>query len=532
MVDIRLSAVERGTILICIKGMDFPVHLHYKSRTREGHITIREEKEDNMPPLRKPAKKVAVKIAARVQRKSRTQKQESSSESESNHSKATEKPESPKSPSLPATSEDESTQKSQGAKQKLSKKPSEGESQSKKQSEGDKMKRKRNFGLVLSETQEVDLAEWIRANPMLYVRTMTAFKEGKKKKDLWADKADNIGVESGEILMTWYRSIRTRISKMLKDDMTSGAAALKRTDRDKFIDANFRFLRECIIRKEGRSAVQLKIKSATPQYSDSEDEEDDHNPDQPEEYDGEEPESSGVVPDVPTADVPTLPPKKKETKGKTGGRGRVKGTKRPLDDASEDDAEMGNMMQQLSQQQKAATAIQGRIEGLLTKDQQSSAAAWGTWMGTLAQQIDVRLHPAMYRQATDMMLDFIAQSAKLPTRVPGQEIFIPIQQPQVPTPEIFIPPQDVDQDVPQPVRYQMLVAQDVPYQHPAPQWNQPQHWNTPAPSAGRQEARPASTPVNLSMSFSNISGSGLPSMDGSLSEMLLQVPDPSTADLA
>ena len=374
-----------------------------------------------MPPRKAAKKLMTVNIGLRgAPRKSMTQKPpESSSESESNHSEK----EKPESPTPPATSEDEekSMKKSRGAKQKLSKKLPEGESsQSKKPSEGEssqsKTKRKRNFGLILSQNQEVDLAEWIRANPMLYVRTMTAFKDGKKKKDLWADKAEEMEVESGEMLMTWYRSIRTRISKMLKEESKSGATYMKRTDRDKFIDSNFSFLRECI----SRSAVQLKMKStlaqkSTPDSSKSDmpdvDTEDDTKLDQPEGAvnDGEEPESSGVV-----ADVPTLQAKKKETKGKKGGRSLVKGTKRPLDNESEDDAEMGNMIKQISQQQKAAASIQDRIEGLLTKDQQSSAAAWGTWMGTLAQQIDVPLHPAMYRQVTDMMLDFIAQSAKLP----------------------------------------------------------------------------------------------------------------------
>ena len=228
-------------------------------------------------------------------RKSMTQKPaESSSESESNHSEK----EKPESPTPPATSENEdeekSMKKSRGAKQRLSKKlpegessqskkpsegessqskkPSEGESsQSKKPSEGEssqsKSKRRRNFGLILSQKPEVDLAEWIRANPMLYIRTMTAFKDGKKKKDLWGDKAEEMEVESGEMLMTWYRSIRTRISKMLKEESKSGATFMKRTDRDKFLDSNFSFLRECIIRKEGRSAVQLKMKSTLTQKS-------------------------------------------------------------------------------------------------------------------------------------------------------------------------------------------------------------------------------------------------------------------------
>ena len=321
-----------------------------------------------MPP-RKAAKKLMTVNIRGAPRKTMTQKQaESSSESESNHSEK----EKPESPTPPATSEDEeSMKKSRGAKQNLSKKlperessqskkpseressqskkpsegessqskkpsqgessqskkPSEGESsQSKKPSEGEssKSKRKRNFGLILLQKQEVDLAEWIRANPMLYVRTMTAFKDGQKKKHLWADKAEEMEVESGEMLMTWYRSIRTRISKMLKEESKSGAKFMKRTDRDTFLDSNFCFLRECIIRKEGRSAVQLKIKStlaqkSTPDSSESEmpdvDTEDDTKLDQPEGEvnDDEEPESSGVV-----ADVPTLQAKKKETKGQEG----------------------------------------------------------------------------------------------------------------------------------------------------------------------------------------------------------------------
>ena len=146
---------------------------------------------------------------------------------------------------------------------------------------------------------------------------------------------------------------------------------MKRTDRDKFLDSNFCFLRECIIRKEGRSAVQLKMMStlaqkSTPDFSESDipdvDTEDDTKLDQPEGEvnDGQEPESSGVVADV--ADVPTLQAKKKETKGKKGGRSLVKGTKRQLDNDSEDDAEIGNMIQQLAQQQKAAASIQKLLD--------------------------------------------------------------------------------------------------------------------------------------------------------------------------
>ena len=58
---------------------------------------------------------------------------------------------------------------------------------------------------------------------MLYMRTLSTFKDGKKKRALWSDKVELLGMESGTILETWYKSIQTRISKMLKYDAKSGA---------------------------------------------------------------------------------------------------------------------------------------------------------------------------------------------------------------------------------------------------------------------------------------------------------------------
>ena len=88
------------------------------------------------------------------------------------------------------------------------------------------------------------------------------------------------------------------------------------------------------MRKEGPSTVQLNIThksapTATPEVESSGSEMDvEVVHDRSEEYgeDGEQPESSGVV-----ADVPTL--QKKVPKGKTGGRGGLKSTgKRTIDD--------------------------------------------------------------------------------------------------------------------------------------------------------------------------------------------------------
>jgi len=253
------------------------------------------------------------------------------------------------------------------------------------------------------------------------------------------------------------------------------------------------------------SGSEMDVEEVVEERSEEEDEED-------EEYEAEA-----------ECDVPPLPRKLKK-----GGRGLVKGrsrSKRPIDDGS-DDEEMTGMLQQLSQQQKTATQIQGRIEGLLTRDQQSSASAWGTWMGTLAQQIDIRLHPTLYRQATEMMISLIEASSKLPPHVPGQQTTqqLPQQLPQQPPQDGQQLPQqgpELSQDGQQST-FQPLVIQDVRYQQRqvAPtQWPQ---WDTPAPAAGQPEAsRPSSTP-NMSLgSFGNISGTIGNISGGTLTDMLL-----------
>ena len=484
-----------------------------------------------MPPKKIAAKKVsAVKFPVRASRKKVEIQEEDSSDEESYHSE-----EPVKSPSLPASSDDESTKKS-------TKKASEKGESSEKGSQ--KPKRKRNFGLILTTQQEVDMGEWLRGHPMLYVRTLSTFKDGQKKRALWSDKAELLGVESGVMLETWYKSIRTRISKMMKDDAKSGSATIHRTDRDKFIDTNFGFLKGCIVRKEGRSAIQLKIMHKAAPTATHEGEssgfemevERDRSDEDAE--DGEQPECSGVVADV--ADVPTL--HQKVTKGKKGGRGGVKNTGKRTIHESSDDEQMTVMLQELSQQQKTAAEIHGRIEGLLTKDQQSSASAWGTWMGTLAQQIDIRLHPALYRQATDIMMEYIDASSKLPPHVPGQQLQLPLrlQTPQQPPQQLpqqppqQPPPQPTPQPPPQPpqpvsgeqpgpgVSYQTLMTQQVPYQPQQSHWSLQPQWNTPAPAAGQPEAsRPSSTP-NMSLpSFGNLSGTLHNMSSGSLTGILL-----------
>ena len=464
-----------------------------------------------MPPRKTAAKKKMV-VKVKVARKKVLEEKELSEDDESYHSEA-EVEASVRSPSPPPGSEDEATSRNQTT-DRVSEKAFEKEESSQ---SSQKTRRKRNFGLILTGQQETEIGEWLRSHPMLYIRTMSTFKDAEKK-TLWKEKADELEVESGEMLETWYKSIRTRISKMMKDK--SGSGVIHRTDRDKFIQTNFGFLQGYIVRKEGRTAVQLKMKSApAPELSGSEMDVEEVVEERSEEEDEEDEEYEAEA----ECDVPPLPRKLKK-----GGRGLVKGrsrSKRPIDDGS-DDEEMTGMLQQLSQQQKTATQIQGRIEGLLTRDQQSSASAWGTWMGTLAQQIDIRLHPTLYRQATEMMISLIEASSKLPPHVPGQQTTqqLPQQLPQQPPQDGQQLPQqgpELSQDGQQST-FQPLVIQDVRYQQRqvAPtQWPQ---WDTPAPAAGQPEAsRPSSTP-NMSLgSFGNISGTIGNISGGTLTDMLL-----------
>ena len=118
-------------------------------------------------------------------------------------------------------------------------------------------KRKKNKAVILSEEQEVQLGEWLRNHPEFYTKSLKAYKDVGKKRSLWDDKAAELKMESGDLLRTWYESIRTRIGKMLKGK--SGSAARDLTEREKFLKDNFGFLGDHIARVRGRTAFSVSI---------------------------------------------------------------------------------------------------------------------------------------------------------------------------------------------------------------------------------------------------------------------------------
>ena len=130
--------------------------------------------------------------------------------------------------------------------------PEDGEDDTTQPSTSGATKKKRKSPVILTEEQEIDMGEWLRQNPMLYIKAMKEYKNTLKKSRLWDEKAAELHLESGQLLRTWYESIRTRVGKV--SQKKSGSAALGLTDRDKFIMAHFSSPGTHISRMRGRSA--------------------------------------------------------------------------------------------------------------------------------------------------------------------------------------------------------------------------------------------------------------------------------------
>ena len=119
-------------------------------------------------------------------------------------------------------------------------------------------RRKKSKSVSLTEEQEVALAEWMRSHPELYSKGLKAYKDTAKKNRLWDEKAQELDLESGVLLRTWYDSVRTKVGKMTKEK--SGSASKELTERDQFIMSNFGFLRDHIARVRGRTACSVSRK--------------------------------------------------------------------------------------------------------------------------------------------------------------------------------------------------------------------------------------------------------------------------------
>lgn len=118
-------------------------------------------------------------------------------------------------------------------------------------------KKKKVIYTPLTEEQEISMKDFLVLHPQIYSKGMKAYKDAEKKKALWQEKAEELGVESGPILRKWYESVRTKVGKLF--DVKSGSSRRERTERDRFMMDTFGFLMEHITRVRGRTLGPVSI---------------------------------------------------------------------------------------------------------------------------------------------------------------------------------------------------------------------------------------------------------------------------------
>ncbi|XP_063970789.1 uncharacterized protein LOC135157796 [Lytechinus pictus] len=138
------------------------------------------------------------------------------------------------------------------------------------------MKKKRKAArLFLSDEQEEELVEWLKSNPELFNKSHQRYKDIDLKNSIWEDKASELGMQSGDHLQVWYKSMRTRFGKLRKIMSVNKSRQL--TWRDQWILRNFDFISPHIYvcNRGGGSILKQKFQSRLydQQQSGSEDEE-------------------------------------------------------------------------------------------------------------------------------------------------------------------------------------------------------------------------------------------------------------------
>ncbi|CAH1232574.1 Hypp468 [Branchiostoma lanceolatum] len=125
-----------------------------------------------------------------------------------------------------------------------------------------KKKRKDKTVATLSEPEEEIMLEWLRKHPEFYNRRMMEYKNVQRKETLWREKASDMG-KSVEHLKTWYRSMRTRMARLLRK---SSKPNEELTERDTWVIENFIFLRkhiEAVHRRPMKSVTQRPAPTAS-----------------------------------------------------------------------------------------------------------------------------------------------------------------------------------------------------------------------------------------------------------------------------
>lgn len=106
----------------------------------------------------------------------------------------------------------------------------------------------------LTVTQEQDMASWLEVNDLIYNKKLNAYKDFRKKDALWESKAADMDKDV-DILKTWYRSIRTRFTRLMHRKSGDGSGEL--TERDRWILQNFAWLNVHVVEVKKKTTVSV-----------------------------------------------------------------------------------------------------------------------------------------------------------------------------------------------------------------------------------------------------------------------------------
>ncbi|XP_034020470.1 uncharacterized protein LOC117505047 [Thalassophryne amazonica] len=115
-------------------------------------------------------------------------------------------------------------------------------------------KKRKKVAATLSREEEELMVEWLRDHPEMYDKRLSQYKNIQRKDALWDEKAREMKKDTAK-LKVWYKSLRTRMGKLMKKKTTKGDEEL--TDRDKWILANLEFLRVHIARVHRKPFVSI-----------------------------------------------------------------------------------------------------------------------------------------------------------------------------------------------------------------------------------------------------------------------------------
>ncbi|XP_030850118.1 uncharacterized protein LOC588106 isoform X3 [Strongylocentrotus purpuratus] len=268
-------------------------------------------------------------------------------------------------------------------------------------------KKRKTARLVLTDEQEEGLVEWLQSSPELFDKSHRRYKDIDLKSNLWEQKADKLGVESGEVLQVWYKSMRTRFGKLRR--ITSVGRKREFTWRDQWILKKFAFISPHIYACPNRGThpttgfpIKHKLQSKSggqwsnsQQHSGSEDDDNDDD-----------------LYKIPTIPISTAAPSPSATAPTVS----LATSKAPLQIESIQPSPLPdpNPVKQVSQPDAQADQLLAGISAAILPGQNDSMAkGYGTFLSTVVTSLHPSLLTQFYQESWAMVMRYHTQSDEL-----------------------------------------------------------------------------------------------------------------------